>query len=269
MGFEMSLFMMVFGLQLFWSVMDVCFDVKCKEIYFEVCFKCGSWFVCLFCGVVDQLVYDMWSRMWEYLCFFEYKVFIYVLVFCVVCSVCGKIGQVLVSWVCSGSGFSQLFDVFVIILVREMLVKIIVDLFEVGDDWIWCVFDYYVFVVYVLEDFSDVIVVGIDEMVVWCGYNYIFLFYDFVVGRLFFVCEGCDVDIVKIFVEDFCVYGGDLDVVMVVCIDMSWVYIVGVGWYLLNVVIIFDWFYVIQLVNVVFEEVWWFEVCVEFVFKYS
>ncbi|SEO67350.1 hypothetical protein SAMN04490248_10934 [Salinihabitans flavidus] len=63
-----------------------------------------------------------------------HNAFIYACVPRVACSQCGKTGQAPVPWARSGSGFSQLFDAFVIALAREVLVKIIADLLEVGTD---------------------------------------------------------------------------------------------------------------------------------------
>jgi hypothetical protein len=52
-------------------------------------------------------------------------------------------------------------DAFVIALAREMPVKTIADLLEVGDDRIWRVLDHYVPAARTLEDFSDVTAVRV------------------------------------------------------------------------------------------------------------
>ena len=54
----------------------------------------------------------------------------------------------------SGSGFSQLFDAFVIALAREMPVKTIADLLNIGDDRIWRVLEHYVPAARAQEDFT-------------------------------------------------------------------------------------------------------------------
>lgn len=66
-------------------------------------------------------------------------------------------------WARSGSGFTQLFDAFVIALVREMPVKAVADLLDVGDDRIWRVVTHYVEAARAEEDFGAVTAVGIDE----------------------------------------------------------------------------------------------------------
>jgi hypothetical protein len=53
---------MALGLQAPWSVADVRFDAKAKEIYFEVRFKSGILFACPSCGAPDQSVHDTRPR---------------------------------------------------------------------------------------------------------------------------------------------------------------------------------------------------------------
>jgi transposase len=134
MGPETSLFTMALGLQTPWSVTDVRFDAQRKEIHFDVRFKPRSRFACPSCVAADQPVRDTRPRTWEHLRFLEHMSVIHAAVRRVDYSQCGKTGQVPVPWARSGSGFSQLFDAFVIALAREMPVKTIADLLEVGDD---------------------------------------------------------------------------------------------------------------------------------------
>jgi transposase len=143
----------------------------------------------------------------------------------------------------------------VIALAREMPVKAIADLLEIGDDRIWRVLDHYVPAARKLEDFSDVRAVGIDETAARRGHNYITLFYDLDAGRLLFACEGRDADTIKTFAEDLHAHRGDPDAIKAACIDMSRAYIAGVGRHLPNAAITFDRFHVIQLANAALEEV--------------
>lgn len=256
MGPETSLFTMALGLQEPWSVADVRFDAKAKEIHFDVRFKMGSRFACPSCGAPGQPVHDTRARSWEHLRFFEHKAFIHASVPRVACARCGKTSQVPVPWARSGSGFSQLFDAFVIALAREMPVRTIADLLEVGDDRIWRVLGHYVPAARALEDFSDVTALGIDETAARRGQDYITLFHDLGAGgRLLFACEGRDAGTVETFAEDLRAHGGDPDTISAVCIDMSRAYIAGVGKHLPNAAVTFDRFHVIQLANVALEEV--------------
>jgi transposase len=255
MGPETNLFTIALGLQAPSSVSDVRFDTKAKEIHFEIRFKPGTRFACPSCGAADQPVHDTRPRTWEHLRFFEHKAFIHASVPRVACSACGKTGQITVPWARSGSGFSQLFEAFVIALAKEMPVKAIADLLEIGDDRLWRVLDHYVPAARELEDFSDVTAVGIDETAARRGHNYITLFHDLKAGRLLFACEGRDAGTVKTFTADLRTHGGDPDAITAACIDMSRAYIAGIGRHLPNAAITFDRFHVIQLANAALEEV--------------
>lgn len=255
MGPEINLFTMALGLQDPWSVTDVRFDTKCKEIHFDVGFKTGSRFACPSCGAADQPVHDTRLRAWEHLRFFEHKAFIHAAVPRVTCGQCGKTRQAPVPWARTGSGFSQLFDAFVIALAREMPVKTIADMLDIGDDRIWRVLEHYVSAARAQEDFSDVTAVGIDETASRRGHNYITLFHDLNAGRMLFACEGRNAGTVEAFAKDLQEHSGDPDLVTAACIDMSKAYIAGVGRHLPKAAITFDRFHVIQLANAALEEV--------------
>ena len=255
MGPETSLFSAALGLEAPWYVDDVRFDAASKQIDFEVAFKPGSRFACPACGAADQPVHDTRQRSWEHLRFFEHKAFIHAAVPRVACSQCGKTRQVTVPWARSGSGFTQLFDAFVIALVREMPVKAVADLLDVGDDRIWRVVTHYVEAARAEEDFSTVTAVGIDETAARRGHDYITLVHDLEARRLLFACEGRDQSTLARFVEDLEEHGGDAGCISAACIDMSRSYIAGVGKHLPEAEVTFDRFHVVKLANEALEDV--------------
>jgi transposase len=269
MGLEKSLFTMALGLEMPWYVDDVRFDAATKQIDFEVAFKPGSRFECPSCGAADQPIHDTRRRSWEHLRFFEHKAFIHAAVPRVACSQCSKTRQVTVPWARSGSGFTQLFDAFIIALVREMPVKAVADLLDVGDDRIWRVVTHYVEAARAEEDFSTVTAVGIDETAARRGHAYITLVHDLEARRLLFACAGRDQGTVARFVEDLEAHGGDTGSITAACIDMSRSYIAGVGRHLPEAEITFDRFHVVKLANEALEEVRRAEVRTEPVLKRS
>ena len=269
MGPDKSLFTMALGLEAPWYVDDVSFDPSSKQIDFEVAFRPGSRFPCPACGAGDQPVHDTRRRSWEHLRFFEHKAFLHAAVPRVACGQCGKTRQVTVPWARSGSGFTQLFDAFVIALVREMPVQAVADLLDVGDDRIWRVVTHYVEAARAEEDFSAVTAVGIDETAARRGHAYITLVHDLRARRLLFACDGRDQDTVAKFVEDLAEHGGDAGRITAACIDMSRAYIAGVGKHLPNAAITFDRFHVVKLANEALEEVRRAEVRSEPVLKRS
>lgn len=255
MGPEKSLFTMALGLEAPWYVDDVSFDPSSKQIDFEVAFRPGSRFPCPACGAGDQPVHDTRRRNWEHLRFFEHKAFLHAAVPRVACGQCGKTRQVTVPWARSGSGFTQLFDAFVIALVREMPVQAVADLLDVGDDRIWRVVTHYVEAARAEEDFSAVTAVGIDETAARRGHDYITLVHDLRARRLLFACDGRDQDTVARFVGDLAEHGGEAGRITAACIDMSRAYIAGVGKHLPNAAITVDRFHVVKLANEALEEV--------------
>jgi len=269
MGPEKSLFTMALGLEAPWYVDDVQFGATTKQIDFEVAFKPGSRFECPSCGAADQPVHDTRRRSWEHLRFFEHKAFIHAAVPRVACGQCGKTRQVTVPWARSGAGFTQLFDAFIIALVREMPVKAVADLLDVGDDRIWRVVTHYVEAARAEEDFSTVTAVGIDETAARRGHAYITLVHDLEARRLLFACAGRDQGTVARFVEDLEAHGGDTGSITAACIDMSRSYIAGVGKHLPEAEITFDRFHVVKLANEALEEVRRAEVRTEPVLKRS
>ncbi len=141
---ETSLFSAALGLETPWYVSDVRFDAGSKQINFDVAFKPDSRFPCPSCGAADQPVHDTRQRSWEHLRFLEHNAFIHAALPRLACQQCGKTRQATVPWARSGSGFTQLFDAFVIALGREMPVKAVADLLDVGDDRIWRILTHYV-----------------------------------------------------------------------------------------------------------------------------
>lgn len=252
---ETSLFTMALGLEAPWYVEDVAFDAAMKQIDFEVAFKAGSRFACPSCGAADQPVHDTRRRSWEHLRFFEHKAIIHAAVPRVACRECGKTRQVTVPWARSGSGFTQLFDAFVIALVRAMPVKAVAELLDVGDDRIWRVVTHYVEAARAEEDFEAVTAVGIDETAARRGHAYITLFHDLDARRLLFACEGRDQGTVASFVEDLEAHGGEAGHITAACIDMSRSYIAGVARHLPEAAVTFDRFHVVKLANEALDEV--------------
>uniref|UniRef100_UPI00399B5A70 ISL3 family transposase n=1 Tax=Roseovarius halophilus (ex Wu et al. 2025) TaxID=3376060 RepID=UPI00399B5A70 len=215
----------------------------------------GSRFTCPSCGAADQPVHDTRRRSWEHLRFFEHKAIIHAAIPRVACRECSKTRQVTVPWARSGSGFTQLFDAFVIALVRAMPVSAVAELLDVGDDRIWRVVTHYVEAARAEEDFEAVTAVGIDETAARRGHAYITLVHDLDARRLLFACEGRDQGTVASFVEDLEAHGGDVSRITAACIDMSRSYIAGVGKHLPEAAVTFDRFHVVKLANEALDEV--------------
>lgn len=258
-----DLFTAALGLAAPWEVCDVGFDVGKGRIDFKVRFQRGSRFCCPACGAEGQPVHDTKPRSWRHLNFFQYEAYIQADLPRVRCGQCGKTTQVVAPWARPQTGFTQLFEAFVLTLCRQMPVNAVAELLHVSDDTLWRILHPYVEAARAQEDFSEVTAVGIDETASRRGHNDITLFHDLKAGRLLYACEGRDHTTVERFTEDLGAHGGHADQITAACADLSKAYSKGVAAFLPNAELTFDRFHLVQLANQVVDEVRRQEVKVE------
>ena len=99
------------------------------------------------------------------------------------------------------------------------------------------------------EDFSNVIVIGIDETSCAKGHKYVTLEVDFDTSKVIHVCEGKDSSTVSIFKKDYKTHGGNPDNIHSICCDMSPAFISGIHTEFPDAAITFDKFHVMKIVN--------------------
>ena len=138
------LFTAALGLGSPWQVLDIQFNPKEGRINFSVGFSSGAKFSCPACGEVEQGVHDTRKRTWRHLNFFQYQAYIHADLPRVRCGKCGKTKQVPVPWARSVSGFSILMEALLVILAKQMPVRVVGQLFGLHDGQIWRVLDHYV-----------------------------------------------------------------------------------------------------------------------------
>lgn len=157
--------------------------------------------------------------------------------------------QVEVPWTRQGSGFTLLFEAFVMTLVKNMPVAAVASLVGVYSDLIWRIIDHYVGLAYESIDFSDVDTIGLDETSSKRGHNYITLFVDLNKSKVLYATEGKNAATIKSFKETFEKHNGDVASVENVSCDMSPAFIKGVGEHFPDANITFDKFHVIKRIN--------------------
>ncbi|MCL2320854.1 MAG: ISL3 family transposase, partial [Oscillospiraceae bacterium] len=111
-----------------------------EELHIYVSFKKGYKF-----KINDEestTAYDTLNKTWRHLNFFQYKAFIH----CNVPRIKTKngINMIDVPWSRLGSGFTLLFESFVIILIKSMPVKAVANIVAEHDTRIWRILKYYV-----------------------------------------------------------------------------------------------------------------------------
>ena len=180
-------------------VVDAKFDADKKRLDLEIDFKTGGRFACPECGKADCPVHDTVKKTWRHLNFFQHQAFLHARVARIDCSDCG-VRLVNVPWARPGSGFTLLFEAFVMTLVTGMPVAAATRLVGEHDTRLWRVVQHYVEMAVARMDLSDLRRVAIDETAKG-GQDYITLFVDIDARKVVYVAEGNDADTVARFAD--------------------------------------------------------------------
>jgi len=245
---DIDLFQLALGLVPPWMVAAANFDAKQRRLDIEIDFKTGGRFACPECGKADRPVHDTVKKTWRHLNFFQHQAFLHARVARIDCPDCG-VRLVNVPWARPGSGFTLLFEAFVMTLVTGMPVAAAARLVGEHDTRLWRVVQHYVETAVARMDLSDLRRVAIDETAAKRGQDYITLFVDIDARKVVYVTEGNDAETVARFADHVDDHNSDASRIKEVCIDMSAAYIKGVGYNLTEAEITFDKFHAVKLVN--------------------
>ena len=193
---DIDLFQQALGLTPPWRVERSEFDPESKQLDLYLDFPRGSTFVCPECGRSDCKAYDSQEKIWRHLDFFEHPAYLHARLPRIQCPLCG-IKTVSVPWARSGSGFTLLFEAFVMVLVREMPVRAVARLVGEHDTRIWRILHHYVDYARSQADYSEVTHVGIDETSRAKRHKYISVFVDLDQPRVMFAEKLLDVEFVE------------------------------------------------------------------------
>jgi transposase len=251
---DIDLFQLALGLVPPWMVADAKFDAANKRLDIEIDFKTGGRFACPECGTADCPVHDTVKKTWRHLNFFQHQAFLHARVARIDCPNCG-VRLVTVPWARPGSGFTLLFEAFVMTLVKGMPVAAAARLVGEHDTRLWRVIQHYVETAVARMDLSDLRRVAIDETAAKRGHDYISLFVDIDARKVVYVAEGKDADTVARFADHVDDHNSDASRIKQVCVDMSGAYIKGVTENLTEAEITFDKFHAVKLVNDAVDQV--------------
>ena len=222
------------------------------ELHIELSFPRGSKFSCPKCETTTT-AYDTKPRVWRHLNFFQYKTYIHADLPRVKC---GKHGvkTISVPWAREGSGFTLLFEGWVVELAKHLPVATIADMVDEHDTRLWRFIKHYVDEARSREDYSDVTAIGIDETSKK-GHKYVTVVVDLNQRKVIYVTNGKDSTTVDRFVEDFKAHKGDADVIKIVTCDMSLGFKKGINEHFVNSSTVIDKFHVIKHANEAVDEV--------------
>ena len=186
---DTDLFQLALGLTSPWKVMRSEFSVEDGRLDLHVDFPSGSRFVCVECGREGCGVHDTKTETWRHLDFFQHRAFLHARTPRVTCPKCG-VHKVAVPWARSGSGFTLLFEAYVLALAKAMPIANVAERMGEHDTRLWRILDHYVWAAVEKQDLSEVRQIAADETSARRGHDYISLFVDMVRRKVVYVAEG-------------------------------------------------------------------------------
>ncbi len=249
-----DLFARALGLESPWTVIKTTFSESDKELHIYIDFKRGGRFTCPQCQAAEMSVHDTVEKKWRHLNFFQHKAFLHCRVPRVKCDSCG-VHLVEVPWSHSGSGFTLMFEAFILALASEMPVSAISRLINEHDTKIWRIVHHYVNDARSKESYAKISRIGVDETACKRGHNYVSIFADIDKRKVLFATPGKDHTTVSAFKKDLTIHGGCSDSITDVCCDMSPAFIKGIEDNFPKASITFDRFHVMKIINKAVDEV--------------
>jgi transposase len=162
------------------------------------------------------------------------------------CRQCGHVFRVRPPWEGLSTHFTKEFEAFALLLMREMPVSKAAKMVGETDTRLWRMLFRQVDAAYAEADFSNVCCVGVDEMSVRKGHEYISVFADLLAKRVIFATEGRDRQTWTKFVEGLEEHNGHRHSITQASMDMSSAYQAGVADTCRNAQVVFDKFHVIK-----------------------
>lgn len=225
-------------------------EFKNEELHMYIAFKKGFKFKNKENNEITA--YDTISKVWRHLNFFQYKAYIH-------CDVpriknSNGINMVEVPWSRANSGFTMLFESFVIELSKIMSVKAIARIVKEYDTRIWRILEYYVSKAREKIDYSEVTKIGIDETSV-SGHNYITIGVDLDKSRVISITEGKDANTVDRIAEDIETHRCKKEQIKITTSDMSPAFTIGIKKNFKNAINVYDKFHVMKTINEALDKV--------------
>ena len=225
-------------------------EFKNEELHMYVAFKKGFKFKNKENNEVTA--YDTINKVWRHFNFFQYKAYIH----CDVPRIKNSkgINMVEVPWSRANSGFTMLFESFVIELSKKMSVKAIARIVKEYDTRIWRILGYYVSNARENIDYSKVTKIGIDETSV-SGHNYITIGVDLDKSRVISITEGKEASTVDRIAQDIETHRCKKEQIEIATSDMSPAYTIGIKKNFRNAINIYDKFHVMKTINEALDKV--------------
>ena len=251
---DTDLFQLALGLASPWMVTRSGFDAVDGRLDLYVDFPRGSRFACAQCGREGCAVHDTKRDTWRHLDFFQHRTLLHARTPRVTCPQCG-VRKVATPWARAGSGFTLLFEAYVLALAKTMPIANAAERLGEHDTRLWRIVEHYVWRAVEKLDLSRVRRIAADETSARRGHDYISLFVDMARRKVVYVADGKDAATVKEFADFLEAHGGRREAVTDASIDMGAAFEAGIKENFPNAEITFDKFHVIKLANEAVDQV--------------
>jgi transposase len=252
-----KLFHELLGLGLNWEVVESRFERESGTVFLEIRETPRLW-ESVRCPKDTGLVssYDHTEELtWRHLNVFQHRCEITCRLPRGKCRQCGHVFRVRPPWEGLSTHFTKEFEAFALLLMREMPMSKVGELVGETDTRLWRMLFRQVAAAYAEADFTQVVCVGVDEMSVRKGQEYISVFADLVNRRVLFATEGRDQETWSQFVEALEKHNGHRHGITQASMDMSAAYQKGVAENCRNAQVVFDKFHVIKNANEAVDKV--------------
>lgn len=187
---------------------------------------------------------------WRHLNVFEHRCDIVCRLPRAQCLTTGKVYRVTPPWEGLSKGFTKAFEAFALLLLREMPVSAVARQTGETDTRLWRLLRAQVERAWPRVDWSEVSIVGCDELSARKGHRYVSVFCDLAGRRVLFAVEGKDKTVWEKFVTALGEHNGHSRAITEISMDMSPAYIAGADENIgAQAAVVFDKFHVIAHVN--------------------
>lgn len=248
---EIKIFSLMAGIEAPWLLEKVEVDEN-KDLHMYVKYKRGERFKCNQCQELCP-VHDTIDRTWRHLNCFEHKTYIHCKVPRVKCEKHG-VHLVEVPWAKANTGFTLLFEEFVMQLARKMSILAISQLLDESNGRLWRIVHRYAKEYVENLEFSKVTKIGLDETS-RKGHEYITVFIDLDTSRVLYIADGKKATTIEEFKEFFKEHNGIPENVTDITCDMSMGFTTGIKKAFKNSKITYDKFHVMKVINEAVDKV--------------
>jgi transposase len=252
-----KLFHELLGLGLNWEVIESRFERESGTVFLEIRETAKLWEL-VRCPEEGGLVYcyDHTEVLtWRHLNVFQHRCEITCRLPRGKCRQCGHVFRVRPPWEGLSTHFTKEFEAFALLLMREMPMSKVAEAVGETDTGLWRMLFRQVDAAYAEADFSNACCVGVDEMSVRKGHEYISVFADLVKKRVLFATEGKGRETWVKFVAALEKHNGHRHAITQVSMDMSPAYQRGVADHCRHAQVVFDQFHVIKNANEAVDKV--------------